>query len=145
MKVRVKKLSKYAVIPSYSNDGDAGMDITAIEVMQDEYGNWVCRTGLAIEIPYGYVGLLFPRSSVCKTDMLLSNSVGVVDHGYTGEILFKFKKSQRWDDFNIPQKYRSGDRIGQIIIIPIPKIEFEETDELGTYTRGEKGFGSTGN
>jgi len=91
MKVRIKKLHKDAVVPSYAHKGDAGMDLTAIDYYFDLDGNVVYHTGLAIEIPEGYVGLVFPRSSVCKNDISLANAVGVIDSGYRGEITLKFK------------------------------------------------------
>ena len=79
MKVRIKKLHKNAVIPFYSKKGDAGLDLTAISKEYDEYGNVVYGCGLAFEIPDGQVGLLFPRSSNAKKDLLNTNSVGVID------------------------------------------------------------------
>lgn len=79
MEVKIKKLNENAVIPTYAKDGDAGMDLTATSKSFDEYGNVVYGTGLAFEIPKGYVGLLFPRSSNAKTDLFLTNSVGVLD------------------------------------------------------------------
>src|SRR5690606_10497369 len=95
MKVKIKRLHPQAVIPSYAKPGDAGMDLTATSKSYDENGNVVYGTGLAFEIPEGYVGLLFPRSSNSKTDLILSNSVGVLDSGYRGEVMFKFKSSIR--------------------------------------------------
>ena len=92
MKVKIKKIHKNAVIPTYAKDGDAGMDLTATSKSYDKHGNVVYGTGLAFEIPKGFVGLLFPRSSNAKKDLLLSNSVGVLDSGYRGEVMFKFKK-----------------------------------------------------
>lgn len=79
MEVKIKKLNENAVIPTYAKDGDAGMDLTATSKSFDEYGNVVYGTGLAFEIPKGYVGLLFPRSSNAKTELFLTNSVGVLD------------------------------------------------------------------
>ena len=79
MKVKIKKLCENAVIPSYANPGDAGMDLVATSRMFDKYGNVEYGTGLAMEIPEGYVGLIFPRSSICKQDLSLSNAVGVID------------------------------------------------------------------
>lgn len=79
MKVRIKKLHENAIIPSYSKDGDAGLDLTATSKSFDDNGNLVYGTGLAFEIPKGFVGLLFPRSSNAKKDLILSNSVGVLD------------------------------------------------------------------
>lgn len=139
MKVKIKKLVPEGVIPKYSKPGDAGMDLTAISKSQ-EYDIITYGTGLSIEIPKGYVGLLFPRSSIYRTDLILTNSVGVIDSGYRGEIMFKFKVSL--DMYN---SYNIGDRIGQIIILPYPQIEFEEVEELSTTERGQGGWGSTGN
>ena len=137
MKVKFKKLSPKAVTPSYAKEGDAGLDITCIGYQIDKENNYIeYFTGLALEIPKGYVGLLFPRSSVYKTEQRLANSVGVIDSGYRGEIMMKFNRSMN--------AYRVGDRIGQIIILPYPQIEFEEVKELSDSDRGIGGFGSTG-
>lgn len=147
MLVKIKRLNNNAVIPSYSKAGDAGLDITAVS--EGEYNpierNYVYRTGIAIDIPEGYVGLVFPRSSVSKKDLFLANSVGVIDHGYTGEILIKFKEVFDKNPDAETRIYSKGDRIAQLVIMPIPRIEFEEVDELPTYERGSSGFGSTGN
>lgn len=165
MKIKIKRLVENAVIPTYNKPGDAGMDLTAVSRVFDEHGNVSYGTGLAFEIPEGYVGLLFPRSSNCKQDLLLSNSVGVLDSGYRGEVFFKFKPSTIFSDnengtndisdsfdlislpndgYNENRYYNIGDRIGQIIILPYPQIEFEEVSELSKTERNEKGFGSTG-
>ena len=170
MKVKIKKLHESAVIPSYSKKGDAGMDLTAVDYYYDVEGNIVYRTGLAIEIPEGYVGLIFRRSSICKRDINLTNAVGVIDSGYRGEIIMKFKPSlcfhpneytdylasDKFDDYDgvyipyderipiKPHTYNYGERIGQIIIIPYPQIEFEEVEELTKTDRGDGGFGSSG-
>lgn len=138
MKVRIKRLTKGAIIPSYAKQGDAGMDLTATRVWVED-DNICYGTGLAFEIPEGYVGLLFPRSSNAKKDLLLSNSVGVLDSGYRGEVTFKFRQTK-----SIANAYAVGDRIGQIIILPYPVIEFEEVDELNESERGTGGYGSTG-
>jgi len=140
MKVRFKKLKPNAVTPSYSKDGDAGLDLTATDIIsnttfQAEYG-----TGIAIEIPRGYVGLVFPRSSVRKYELSLSNCVGVIDSGYRGEIILTFNKSNGLDSF----KYKVGDRIGQLIILPFPTIELVEAQELSITERNDGGFGHTG-
>lgn len=142
MKIKIKKLHEDAVIPKYAKDGDAGMDLTAIsENYEHSYvggDNLVTYgTGLAFEIPKGYVGLLFPRSSVYKKDLTLSNSVGVLDSSYRGEVMFKFRANNH-------RRYSIGERIGQIIILPYPEIEFEEVQELCDTDRGDGGFGSTG-
>ena len=141
MDVKIKKLHPDAVIPVYSKPGDAGLDLTATSIMGDSYDNIVYGTGLAIEIPEGYVGLLYPRSSNSKTDLYLTNHVGVVDSGYRGELMFKFRPINGIVDASI---YAVGDRIGQLMILPYPSIKFVETDELSDSDRGEGGFGSTG-
>jgi dUTP pyrophosphatase len=140
MKVKFKKLSPKAIIPSYAKQGDAGLDMTAIQVLKHEM-YYEYRTGIAIEVPEGHVGLMFPRSSISKTKQILSNHVGVIDSGYRGEILFRFKKLA-WDNGEV---YQEGDKVGQLVIIPIPAIELVEVDELSSTERGEGGFGSTGN
>ena len=140
MEVKIKKLSPNAVIPTYSKDGDAGMDLVATEVISNTTFDVTYGTGIAMEIPKGYVGLIFPRSSVRKYDLSLSNCVGVIDSGYRGEIQATFKKTQGLDSMS----YKKGDRIAQIIIIPYPSIKFVEVDDLTSTERGEGGFGSTG-
>ena len=142
MKIRFKKLSTNAVIPTRAHESDAGFDLTATYCTSDLDGCVVYRTGIAVEIPKGYVGLIFPRSSIANRNLILTNSVGVIDSGYRGEILAKFRYVN--DDFiNIPP-YKVGDRIGQLVIMPIPEIEFEEVDELSDSDRGTGGYGSTG-
>lgn len=143
MKVKIKKLHPDAVIPAYAKTGDAGMDLTAVSMKIDEYGNICYGTGLAFEIPEGYVGLVFPRSSNCKKGVILTNCVGVIDSGYRGEVSFKFKEIALGNFSKVA--YKVGDRIGQIIIMPYPKIEFEEVEELSETERGTKGYGSSGN
>lgn len=135
IKVKIKKLNENAVIPRYAKPGDAGMDLTAVEAYEE--GMWITyRTGLAMEIPQCYVGLLFPRSSVYKTGQQLSNCVGVIDSGYRGEIMMKFSRSSR--------QYSVGDRVGQIILMPYPQVQFEQVDDLSDSERGTGGYGSTG-
>ena len=141
MQVKVKKLHPDAVIPSYSKAGDAAMDLTAISVTKDEHGNAVYGTGLAIEIPEGHVGLIFPRSSNSKTDLYLTNHVGVIDSGYRGEIMFKYRSIRGLLDAKI---YAKNERVGQLMILPYPQIKLVESDTLSETERGEGGFGSTG-
>lgn len=138
MKVKFKKLVKDAVIPTYAHTTDAGMDLTATS-MTINNGIVTYGTGIAMEIPVGYVGLVFPRSSIYKINLQLTNSVGVIDSGYRGEIMFKYRITD-----NEPPKYEVGDRIGQIIILPYPKIEFDEILELSDSDRNTGGYGSTG-
>lgn len=141
MVIKIKKLVEQAVIPSYSKEGDAGLDLTAVSVNttdNGDYGFIEYDTGLAVEIPEGYVGLVYPRSSISKTGLILANSVGVIDSNYRGSIKCRFKA--------IPNStiYSVGDRIAQLIIQPIPNIEFEVVEELSDTTRGDGGFGSSG-
>lgn len=165
MKVKIKKLAENAVIPTYAKEGDAGLDLVATSKTTDKFGNIIYGTGLSVEIPKGYVGLLFPRSSNAKTNLFLTNSVGVIDSGYRGEIMMKYRCScnsfpyiKYWwqrkvlkrevvdvNDVCLTQNaYNVGDRIGQLIIIKHPTIEFVESDSLSETDRGNGGFGSTG-
>lgn len=137
MKVKIKRLHPDAVIPSYAKKGDAGLDLTAVDVIADG-ATLTYKTGLAVEIPRWHVGLLFPRSSVYKTGQTLTNCVGVIDSGYRGEIMMKFTLSPYQREYDI------GDRVGQLIIMPYPRIEFEEVEELTATERGLGGYGSTG-
>lgn len=154
--VKIKKMHKDAVIPSYAKEGDAGLDLTATSVNVDEYGCICYGTGLAFEIPEGYVGLVFPRSSNCKKGIALTNCVGVIDSGYRGEVSFKFRPllfkaseidNRGWFDYDMAglrDAYKVGERVGQIIIMPYPRVEFEEVDELSETERGGGSYGSTG-
>jgi dUTP pyrophosphatase len=170
MRVKIKKLVPEACIPKYMKADDSGMDIVAISKKFDADGNVVYGTGLAMEIPKDYMGLIFPRSSNAKKDLILSNSIGVIDPGYRGEIFLKFKPSgyfaadfetlaegvetdyfdfvcfgkETIEDTDQVSVYNVGDRIGQIIIVPRPTIEWEEVDELSTTERGAGGYGSSG-
>ena len=144
LQIKIKKLHPKAIIPKYAKLGDAAMDLYATGRGQvDEYGNMVYQTGLAIEIPCGFVGLIFPRSSISKTKQMLRNHVGVIDSGYRGELILKFG----WfSQSSSPESviYDGGDRIGQLMIIPYPQVDFIEVDELSNSDRGSGGFGSTG-
>jgi len=138
--VKVKKLDPNAVIPSYSKVGDAGMDLTITREIENTSFSVSYGFGIAMEIPQGYVGLVFPRSSVRNQDLILSNCVGVIDSGYRGELQATFKKTNGLDSI----KYKVGDRGAQIIILPYPTIYMTEVPELSNTERGEGGFGSTG-
>jgi dUTP pyrophosphatase len=140
MEVRIKKLSENAVIPTYAKDGDAGMDLVATRIISNTTFDVSYGTDLAMEIPNGFVGLVFPRSSIRKYELALSNSVGVIDSGYRGELQATFKKTNGLDSL----AYKVGDRIAQIMIIPHPPIEFKEVNDLSDTERGDGGFGSTG-
>lgn len=154
MVVKFKKLVEEAVLPFYGSVGAAGLDVTATSKSYDEFGNVVYGTGLAMEIPEGYVCLIFPRSSNSKKDLILSNSVGVLDSDYRGELFFKFKSSinETWrpvynevsNQYIYQHTYEVGDRIGQLIIVPYPKIQPEFWLDLSETERGQSGYGSTG-
>lgn len=142
--LKIKKLDEKAVIPEYGTDGSACFDLTAISKEFKplpvgptyEYG-----TGLAFEIPEGHVGLIFPRSSITsKTTLALGNAVGVIDSDYRGEVKLQFRKTNHMVQID----YKEGDRIGQMMILPIPAVSIEEVSELSDTERGTGGFGSTG-
>jgi len=153
MKVRIKKINPLAEIPTYAKDGDAGMDVIATSIISDTPTQITYGLGIALEIPKGFVGLVFPRSSIRKTGLQLSNSVGVIDSGYRGELQATFNKlfggEAMYDEMKVKEIqpndfYKVGDRVAQTMIIPHPPIEFEEADELSDTERGDGGFGSTG-
>lgn len=182
MNVKIKKLSDKAQIPTYAKPGDAGMDVYATRKWIDEYGNVCYGTDLAFELPEGYAMFIFPRSSVSKYTLSLCNSVGILDSGYRGELIFKFRPTLVYgaieniednedeigfvtDDIDdntvcvIPGDnpyinsgvlyydylhYNVGDKVGQIVIMPYPQIQFEEVNELEESERGTGGFGSSG-
>lgn len=138
--VKIRKVHPDAVLPQRAHPTDAGMDVTAISMeMTEDYIEY--DTGLQFQLPAGYVMLIFPRSSNSKKDLLLCNSVGVLDAGYTGNLKFRFKLTTEGYTEKI---YNPGDKIGQIIILPYPEINFIETEEFDETDRGSGGFGSTG-
>ena len=141
MEVKIKKLREDAVIPTYAKPGDAGMDLVAVSY-EMQGANHVYGTGLALEIPKGYVGLIYPRSSNRKTNAYLPNHVGIIDSGYRGEIMVTYKNR---DGSMTSKPYEVGDKLAQIIIMPYPTVEFIEVDKLTETERGEGGHGSTGN
>lgn len=146
LKVKIKKLNSNAVIPTYAKVGDGGMDLVATSIISNTTFDVTYGMGISLEIPEGYVGLIFPRSSIRKTDLSLTNCVGVVDSGYRGELQATFKKIYGKNDIRLDDlDYKVGDRIAQIMIIPYPRVQFEEVEELSKTERGEGGFGSTGN
>lgn len=144
MIVKFKKLSDKAKTPVKAHKTDAGFDLTATkittEVGEDAKLVIVYHTDVALEIPEGYVGLVFPRSSIFKKSLTLTNSVGVIDSNYRGEIMCKFKTNTDV----VPSVYKEGERFAQLIIIPYPEIQFEEAESLSESERGEGGYGSTG-
>ncbi len=140
MKVKIKKVHPDAVIPQYAKESDAGMDLVATSIISNTTFQITYGLGIALEIPEGFVGLVFPRSSIRNTELTLSNSVGVIDSGYRGELQATFNKSNGLDSIS----YKVGERVCQIMIIPHPIIELFEVDELSESARGVGGFGSTG-
>jgi|SRR5882757_989856 len=141
MKIKMKRLNDNAVLPAKACEYDAAFDFTATEEEIDIPNRTLTyKLGWAVEIPSGYVGLLFPRSSIANKDISLANAVGVVDSGFRGELMAKFKSL-------IPakaRKYEVGERVVQLIVMPIPQIELEVVEELSESDRGAGGFGSTG-
>lgn len=139
MKVKFRKSHPAAVIPKYARIGDAGLDLTAVSMNETVDGEQITYdTGLCVEIPEGFVGLIFPRSSIFKKDLALTNSVCVIDSGYRGSLkaVFNVLKGNEF--------YSVGDRVCQLIIVPYPNIEPEEVSELSDSDRGSSGYGSTG-
>lgn len=136
LNIKIKKVTPTAQLPTKAHATDAGYDLYASSCHYED-GMLHFGTGVAVEIPAGYVGLVFPRSSIANTHLTLSNSVGVIDSGYRGEIKAKFRKGGT-------RGYNVGDRIAQLIIIPYPEVTFEEVDELSDSDRGEGGYGSSG-
>ena len=156
MKVRYKKLVPEVKAPFRKYDDDAGYDLYAVSKTETEkyieYG-----TGIAIEIPAFYVGLIFPRSSVTEKDLILKNCVGIIDSQYRGEIRCRFARipSTEFKDllmcktyieivWNKENQYEIGERIVQLIIIPIPLVELVVSDELSETERGAGSYGHTG-
>lgn len=140
MNIKIKKLSKDAVIPSYAKIGDVGLDLTAVSISYtDNYTEY--GTGIAIQIPEGFGGFIFPRSSISNYNLTLCNSVGVIDSNYRGEIKLRFKTPY---NHQVYKAYDIGDRIGQLIIMPIPKIKLQVVDDLDITNRNSLGFGSSG-
>lgn len=138
MKVKIKKLHKDAVIPTYAYDTDAGCDLTAVSVKETEkYIEY--NTGISVQPPEGYYFEIFPRSSLSNYDLILANSVGIIDNKFIGEIRFRFKKTKDNGDY-----YNIGNKIGQMILKKKIDFNFIEVDSLKETVRGGGGYGSTG-
>jgi dUTP pyrophosphatase len=153
IEVLIKKNYPDAKLPTYSKEGDAAMDLYAhsikpnVEANRDAYMEY--DTGISVKIPEGHVGLLFPRSSISKTPYILANSVGVVDSNYIGAVKLRFKVDATLIQHDLMgnidlETYSVGDRIGQLMIVPIPTIQLKEITELPDTNRGAGGFGSSG-
>lgn len=139
--ILVKKLHPDAVLPVSSNNTDAGYDLFAIDdgTLNEPQGYIEYRTGIAIELPRGFHAEIFPRSSISKTTLILANGVGLIDEGYRGEILLRFRYISV-----VPRAYKAGDRIGQLVIRKTEHMPMVWVEELGSSDRGTGGFGSTG-
>lgn len=137
-------MESQAVLPKKAHATDAGYDLTATRITQevDEAGKLILvyHTDLTVEIPEGYVGLLFMRSSVCKKSIQLCNCTGVIDSNYRGEIMGKFKVTTD----ALPRIYEPGEKFAQLVLVPYyTVVETEWVEELTETERGEGGFGST--
>ncbi len=141
MEVKFELLNPAAKMPTKAHESDAGFDIYATAITHPYHSAGVYTeicTGLSLEIPNGYVGLIFPRSSITNTRHFLRNSVGVIDSGYRGEIKLRFSI----DDTNTC--YRIGDKVGQIVFLRLPVVSLVESKKLSNSDRGTGGFGSSG-
>jgi len=139
MKIKIKKLKENAVVPGYAHEGDAGMDLFSAEdiVINPGERGIVC-TGISVEIPNGYVGLVWDKSGLASKKGI-KTMAGVMDSGYRGEwkiVLFNTGSEQH--------QIKEGDKIAQVLIQPIECAEIEEVKELEDSSRGDGGFGSTG-
>ncbi len=144
MKVKIKKLNENAVVPTYGSKFSAGADLYACideDVSINPGETQLVPTGIALEIPEGYAGLVYARSGLAsKKGLAPANKVGVIDADYRGQVFVALHNHSQ-----AAQTVAAGERIAQLVIAPFLKADFEETDELSETVRGEGGFGSTGN
>ena len=144
MTIKYKRLTDNAVAPVRAHATDAGLDLTvsSISTEVNECGQLILvyHTGLAVEIPDGYFGALVPRSSIWKKSLMQTNHLGVVDSSYRGEVIVKMRATTDV----VPAIYKVGERFCQLLILPVPDVQLEESEELSETDRGEGGFGSTG-
>lgn len=143
MNIKFKRLTENAIAPVKAHAADAGFDLTCSSITTEinERGQLIIvyHTGLAFEIPEGYFGALVPRSSIANKTLTLTNCIGVIDAGYRGEVMAKMKATTDV----IPAVYKEGERFAQLLILPVPEVQFEESTELSESDRGEDGYGST--
>ena len=143
MKIRIKKINENAKMPTYGSEYSAGADLyalleEAIEIKPHE--TVFVHTGISVEIPEGYCGLIFARSSMgAKRGLAPANKVGVIDADYRGEIMVALHNHSE-----VTATVEPFERIAQLAIVPFLKAEFEEAAELSDTVRGAGGFGSTG-
>ena len=143
MNINFKKLNEKAITPTYGTPYSAGADLYACEgeeITINSGETKLIHTGIALEIPEGYVGLIYARSGIAtKRGLAPSNKVGVIDSDYRGEIMVSLLNHSKTS-----QTIADGERIAQLVITPYLKVEYTETDNLSDTVRGEGGFGSTG-
>lgn len=140
MKLKLKKLNKDVVIPEYKTGGAVAMDLVATSEQIDvKNGNFIYGTGIAIEVPEGFEAQVRPRSSIREKDIILTNSPGTIDQDYRGEIMVTFKPLRPG-----ARKYAIGERIAQLVISPVTKVDIQVVEELSETARGDGGHGSTG-
>ncbi len=141
--INIKKLSESAIIPTYGTEYSAGADLYADikeNITIKAHETVLVKTGLALEIPIGFAGLIYARSGLAsKKGLAPANKVGVIDADYRGEIMVALHNHTNEDKIIEPQE-----RIAQLVITPFLKADFKEVDNLSTTIRGEGGFGSTG-
>jgi len=140
VKVNIKKLHEDATVPKYATEGAACFDLvaTARKIGVDNSATYA--TGLAFEVPKGYVMLVYSRSGHgFKEGLRLANCTGVIDSDYRGQVMVKLQS-----DHPQPDWPRVGERIAQAMLVKLPVVEFEEVEELTETKRGQGGFGSTG-
>ena len=144
MTVKFKKLSKNAICPTYGTEFSAGADLYALcenDIVITPGETVLIHTGIAVEIPEGYVGLIYARSGLAtKKGLAPANKVGVIDADYRGELMVALYNQSKEE-----RSITAGERIAQLVIAPFLKAEFEEVNDLTDTLRGEGGFGSTGN
>lgn len=140
--VKLKKLNPDAVIPTYAKEGDAGADLYATEEAEIWPGEHrIIGTGIAVEVPIGFVGLIHPRSGLAaKYGVTVLNTPGTIDAGYRGELKVILINLDKYRPFKVSK----GDRIAQFVLQEVVVSEFVEVEELSDSVRKEGGFGSTG-
>ncbi len=142
-KIAVKKLDERAVVPTYGSEFSAGADLYAVldaETVILPNETKLIHTGLALEIPVGYAGLIYARSGLAsKRGLAPANKVGVVDADYRGEVMVALHNHSA-----VPQTVAPLERIAQLVVTPFLKVEFDLAEELSDTVRGAGGFGSTG-
>ena len=155
IQIKFKKLHENAVIPKKAYESDAGFDVVAVSVEYNtDSGFLEYDLGFSTEIPEGYKGIVVPRSSISKYDLIMCNSPAQIDSSYRGSWKIRFKlvlpsnvnsetQTMNWEWIKQIKKYKVGDKIAQIFIEPVLSVNLLETEELISTQRGEGGFGST--